>query len=368
MFLKFMTARDKTVLITGGAGFIGTHTAEVLLANGYRVRVLDNLAPPTHDGSLPPWFQKDAEFFKGDVRSKEDWLVALKDVDAVVHLAAYMDSHPDYSTYFSVNALGTALLYEVIREHSLPIKKIILASSQSVYGEGKYKCALDSIQYPLQRTKQQLELHQWDVICPKCGKPMEVMPQQEDDALYPLSAYGESKVALERIAMNIGKQIGVPSVALRYSIVHGPYQSFRHYYSGALRSFVAMALSGRDIEYHEDAQQLRDFVHAKDVADAHLCLLEDSRTDWQIYNVASGRTTSVFDLAKTVSDIVGVPFKTSKTVRFREATPRNSIMDISKLKNLDWQPSHTLEDNVRDYVDWVRKYPEAHKYFSRASA
>ncbi len=354
----------KSALVTGGAGFIGTHTVTALLGRGYHVRVLDNLAAPTHNGAVPAWFPKGAEFLKGDVREKKDWEAALDGVDIVVHLAAYMDSHPDRDMYFDVNAKGTQLLYDVIKEQSLPVKKVILASSQSVYGEGKYECFTDGVVYPPPRSHDQLERHEWEVNCAICGGPMATLSNNEKSELHPVSAYGESKVELERIALSGA----IPSVILRYSIVHGAYQSFRHYYSGALRAFTAMALSGREIQFHEDGNQLKDFVHVSDVVNAHLLVLDDARADGQIFNVGSGTQTRLLDFAFLVAKTAGVQFRKGQAVCYRELTPRYSMMDISKLKNLGWRPQKKLEDNVRDYVEWVKSVPEAGQYFEKAEA
>ena len=366
MFQRCMGNKTETILVTGGAGFIGTHLVDALLKKGYRVRVLDNLSLPTHDGNLPPWFPKGAEFIKGDVRMKDDWTRVLDGVDYIFHQAGYMDTHPDFSTYFSVNAFGTALLYEVITEKKLPIKKIIAASSQSVYGEGKYYCSNHGIEYPLMRDKDQLERGEWDIRCIIDNSLKRPLPEDEDDELHPSTPYGVSKLALEKIVLTLGEQYNIPSVILRYSIVHGPHQSFRHYYSGALRQFVAMALLGKDIAFHEDGMQLRDFVHVRDVVTAHLLVMRSDQSDFQTFNVGSGEPTKIIDLAKTVAEVAHVPFQQATQTYFRFGSPRNAFMKISKLRKLGWDPQHSLQDNVRDYIDWVKQYPEAKKYFHDA--
>lgn len=361
-------SKKELVLISGGAGFIGSHLVAALLKDGYRVRVLDNLSPPTHNGVLPSWFPKGAEFIKGDVRNKNDWMYSLEGVSYIFHLAAYMDVHPDISTYFAVNNTGTALLYEVINEQKMPIKKIIAASSQAVYGEGKYMCSNHGIQYPPARPRSQLEMGEWGVMCPVGKEVMESVFEKEDDELHPIIPYGISKAALESIVLGLGKLCGIPSVVVRYSIAHGSQQSFRHYYSGALRSFVAMALSGEDFVFHEDGMQTRDFVNIRDVTAAHLLLLNDPRADFQVFNIGMGKPARVIDLLKKVAEVVGVPFRPKPRGKFRFTSPRHSPMDISKLKGLGWNPKYTLDDNVRDYVSWVKNQPEAKHYFRDALA
>lgn len=352
-------------LVTGGAGFIGSHLVDRLIRDGFRVRVLDDLAPPTHNGKLPPWFNKKAEFIKGDVRNKKDWVRALKAVDYVFHLAAYMDFLPDFSTYFITNTASTALMYEVIVEKKYPVKKIVAASSQSVYGEGKYKCKRHGIMYPLPRPESQLKKHDWEMRCPIDKSIMKPLPEKEDDELRPTIPYGISKKAIEETMFSLGRLYYIPSVALRYTIVHGPRQSFRHFYSGALRQLAVMALGHQSFVMHEDAGQIRDYVHIDDLIDAHMRVLRNGKANFQAFTVGSGKPTRVYDLAKTIARVVGIPFEPQTPGLYRIGAPRHSIADISKLKKLGWHPRRTLEDNARDYVEWVREYPEAKRYLAK---
>lgn len=349
----------KHMLVTGGAGFIGGHLVDALLERGYRVRVLDTLAPPTHNGRLPEWFNKKAEFLKGDVRNKRDWVRALQGVDTVMHLAAYMDFHLDFSTYVRTNTESVALLYEVIHERKLPVQKIILASSQSVYGEGVYLCKEQGTVYPAPRTEEHLKRKEWEIACPIDGSPLAPVPQKETDLLRPTISYGISKRAAEELLFSLGRLYDIPVVALRYSIVHGAHQSFRHFYSGSLRQLAVMALGGDDLELHEDGNQLRDFVNVHDVVSAHLVALENPKADFGVFNVGSGRATRVRELAETVMRVVGTRGKIRTPGLFRTGTPRHSLLDVSKLTKLGWRPRQTLEDSVREYVAWIRNYPEA---------
>lgn len=364
-----MTAKkDKElVLVAGGAGFIGSHLVDALILRGYRVRVLDNLAPPSHNGKLPEWFNKKAEFVRGDVRVKKDWEKALSGASRVFHLAAYMDYHMDFSNYFRTNTESAALLYEIIVEKKLPVKKIILASSQAVYGEGKYRCAKHGTVYAEPREEAQLKKKAWECVCQQCGKVFEkIIPEKEDDQLFPGNPYGVSKLALEQIAMNLGKKYGIPTTLVRYSIVHGTRQSWRHFYSGALRSFVVQALAGEPIEMQEDAGQLRDFVHINDVTAAHIKILENPKANYEIFNIGSGRKNdTVLTLSKIVSRLAGTPHNPVIKGIYRAGGARHSLMDVGKLKKLGWETKHTLEDNVRDYIEWMRRYPEAIQYLHR---
>ncbi len=365
---KVNLSLKEIVLVTGGAGFIGSHLVDALVGNGYKVRVLDNLAPPTHDGKLPEWFNKKAEYIKGDVRNKKDWERCLKRVDYVFHLAAYMDYHMDFSTFFKSNTESTALLYEVILEKKIRVKKIIVTSSQSVYGEGKYKCSSHGMFYPESRSEEQLKSHKWEVICPKDGKIVKVVPQKEIDEPRPCIPYGISKLAAEKLAITLGKIYKIPSVALRYSIVHGSRQSIFHFYSGALREFSVLALSGQPIRMHEDGNQTRDFVNVHDLVEAHLVVLKDKRADYEIFNIGSGRTTKVYDLAKLVCHKANVKFEPILESIYRLRTARNQPMDISKLGKLGWKPTRSLDNNVEEYLAWVKKYPQAIKYLKKTES
>ena len=353
--------RNELVLVTGGAGFIGGHLVDRLLGEGYKVRVLDNLAPPTHNGKLPEWFNKKAEFQKGDVRNKEDWIKALEGVSYVMHLAAYMDFHLDFSTYIDTNTKSIALMYEAIVEKKYPVKKIIAASSQSVYGEGTYQCKKDGLMYPPSRSEAQLKEGKWEMRCPIDGSPLTPIAQNETDPLHPTIPYGISKRASEELLFCLGSLYGIPSVALRYTIVHGARQSFRHFYSGALRQIAVMALSGEDIVLHEDGRQLRDYVNVHDVIDAHLCVLQNPKADFEAFNVGSGCATKVRALAEIIVKEVGIQAPIKTPGLYRIGAPRHSPSDISKLKKLDWAPKRAITDGVRDYIEWIRQFPEAKK-------
>ena len=354
------------ILVTGGAGFIGSHLVDALISIGYRVRVLDSLAPPTHNGKLPKWFNRKAQFIRGDVREKKDWIRSLKGVDYVFHLAAYMDFHLNFSAYVDTIAKSTALLFEAIVEKKLPIKKIIAASSQAVYGEGKYQCSRHGIVYPELRPLSQLKKQQWEVRCPLDGRVMKPIAQKEDDFPNPQIPYGISKLALEKLLLTLGKAYNIPTVALRYSIVHGARQSFRHFYSGALREFAVLALSGQPMRMHEDSRQIRDFVHVDDVTRAHMLVLKNPKANWQVFNIGSGKPVQVYELAREVASAAGVKFGPQMQGIFRWGAPRHAPMDISKIKKLGWKPRKKLADNARDYVNWVQNYPTA-KNFLKAS-
>lgn len=346
------------VLVTGGAGFIGSHTVDALLAAGHDVRVLDSLTPPVHDG-VPPYVPPDVDLLVADVRSKEAWERALVGVDAVFHLAAYQDYLTDFSHFFDVNVVGTALLYEVAVERDLPLAKVVVASSQAVYGEGRYRCATSRCAregvdvYPPPRTRHQLRDRVWDHQCEGCGAPL--VPQRNQEiATGPHHAYALSKLAQEQLAIGLGRAYDISTVALRYSIVQGARQSFRNAYSGACRLFCLSYNLGRAPTVYEDGDQMRDFVNIHDVVRANLLVLSDRRADGEVFNVGGGRALSVVELAELVQAAFGSSLEPSVPGHYRYGDTRHAVSDILKLRALGWEPIRPTAESVDEYVDWLR--------------
>ena len=337
------------VLITGGAGFIGSHTAEELLRAGYRVRLFDNLTPPVHTGDWPDWLPADAERMAGDVRNREDWAKALRGADHVIHLAAYQDLLPNFAQFFHVNSVGTALLYELIVAEKLPVKKVVVASTQFVYGEGRYQCAKDGEVFPDGRDPKRLANGQWDPVCPKCGGAIASLPLLETHA-NPKNQYSIAKYSQELMAIALGRSYGIPSVALRYSIVQGARQSFRNAYSGVLRIFTLQMLNGQPASVFEDGRQLRDYVNVEDVARANRLVLESDKANYEVFNVGGGKGYTVLEFAGIVS-----PAPPNVTGEYRVGDTRHSVSDISKLQRLGWKPTKSPHESVRDYVAWIRQ-------------
>ncbi len=345
----------KRVLISGGAGFIGSHTADELLRAGYEVRAFDNLAPPVHDGTgtWPNWLSPDVERHLGDVRNREDWQKALRGVDYVIHLAAYQDLLPNFSQFFHVNSVGTALLYELIVAEKLPVKKVVVASSQFVYGEGRYECAEHREVFPNGRDPQRLAAGIWDPICPRCHgsiKPRALLETHAD----PKNQYSIAKYSQELMAVALGRNYGIPSVALRYSIVQGPRQSYRNAYSGVLRVFTLSNLAGRAAPVFEDGKQLRDYVNVGDVARANRLVLENDAANYEVFNVGGGKGYTVVEFAGFVQKNVSHAPAPHITGEYRVGDTRHSVSDITKLQRLGWQPTKTPRDSVREYVEWIR--------------
>ncbi len=341
------------VLVTGGAGFIGSHTVDRLIESGYEVKILDNLQKPVHLKGKPTYLHPKAEFIFGDVRDPKVLLYALKDVSYVYHLAAYQDYLPDFSTFYDVNAVSTALIYELIVANKLPIKKVIVASSQFVQGEGRYKKKDGSIITPYQRPLKQLEQGDW-AWRDENGDEMEWQWTSEQHA-NPPNAYAITKYTQEMTALAHGKRYGIPSVALRYSIVQGSRQSFYNAYSGACRIFNLHYYFDKAPTLYEDGLQKRDFVDIRDVVAANVFVLENEAADYNAFCVGSGRAYTIKEFAEIVAKAHGKEHINAKIPgEFRLGDTRNACSDISKLKGLGWTPRFSATDSVEDYINYLR--------------
>ena len=341
------------VLVTGGAGFIGSHTVDRLLQLGYDVRILDNLQKPVHLKGKPNYLPREAEFVLGDVRDKETVRKALKDVEYVFHFAAYQDYLPDFSTFFHVNSVGTALIYEIAVEDNLKIKKIVVASSQFVNGEGIYKSQNGKLYYPKRRTNEQLEKGKWN-FTDEHGDKIEWLWTPETYASPP-NQYAISKYSQELMCLNFGERYNIPSVALRYSIVQGSRQSFYNMYSGACRIFSLSYYFDKPPVVYEDGMMMRDFVNVHDVVDANMLVMQDDRADYNAFCVGGGIAYSVKDFAMIVAKEFGKEhIKPLINDEYRFGDTRNACSDITKIKSLGWKPQRTAEDSVKEYVDYLK--------------
>ena len=348
-----------TVLVTGGAGFIGTHTAIRLLERGYRVRALDALLPPVHvRPERPPGLPGDVELIVGDVRNKSDMARALEGVEAVVHLAAYQDYLPDFSTFFHVNTVGTAMLYEVAVERRLPLRKIVVASSQATYGEGAYRCAEHGRVMPPPRADAELRGGAWEPRCPVDGGELELLDTDETE-VNPHNQYALSKYTQEMVALNLGARYGIPTTCLRYSIVQGPMQSFHNAYSGVCRVFTLRVLNGKRPVAFEDGRQVRDYVWVGDVAEANSLVLDDPRSDQQVYNVAGPGRHTVLEYGAAVARALNREDLLPDVPGFyRYGDTRHVVSSSERLKALGWRQTLGVSDIVSRYAEWVRVQPD----------
>lgn len=340
-------------LVTGGAGFIGSHLVDALVARDFEVTVLDNLEPRVHGAQGHPQLPPNVKFVQGDVRDKAAWEAVLPGIDLVFHQAAYQDYMWDYSKFFHTNVVGTSLLYEVIREKKIPVRKVIVASSQAVYGEGQYDCKVHGKILPGARSQEQLSRGEWELQCPECREPMTNRLLSESHA-NPYNQYALSKYSQEIAALRLGLANRIPTTALRYSITQGPRQSPYNTYSGICRIFTQRLLAGDSPVVYEDGNQLRDYVHIDDVVSANLHVALDDRANFEAFNVGSGRGTTVLEYAATLAKILGSDIKPVVPGKFRVGDNRHSVSDIQKLQTLGWKPTRDLILIMRDYADWLR--------------
>src|ERR1700737_3414855 len=296
-----MSKNEKRALVTGGAGLIGSHVTDLLVREGWQVRVLDNLEPQTHRRGKPAWINPKAEFIQGDIRERETVAGALDKIDIVFHQAAYGGYMPEISKYVHVNSLATAQMLEVIREKNLPIQKINVASSQAVYSEGAGICPTHGLVFPSIRSVEQLRKGDWQVHCPICGAITKSAPTPENAPVGGETVYGLTKVDQEKLVLLWGKQMGIPAVALRYSCTYGPRQSIFNPYTGVIAIFCTRLLNNLPPVLYEDGEQTRDFSFVEDIARANLLAADTDKLDGLPVNVGCGKGTSIREVAQLLS-------------------------------------------------------------------
>jgi dTDP-L-rhamnose 4-epimerase len=341
------------ILVTGGAGFIGSHTCDRLLALGHDVIVLDALTPPVHRDQRPAYLSPEADFYEGDTRNRDLLTNLLRRVDAVYHFAAYQDYLPYFSRFSDVNVVSTALIYEIIVAERLDLARVVVASSQSAMGEGLYRCPADGEQTPDMRPESALAAGWWEVPCPVCGGPLEMQATPERIS-NPQNAYGMSKLGEEMVALNLGRRYGIPTVALRYSIVQGPRQSVYNAYSGACRIFCLSYMLGQAPTLYEDGGAIRDYVNIDDVVDANVLVLADERAAGRVFNVGGGRAVTTREFADVVMRQYGSGQPGVMTGEYRFGDTRHIFSDTSALRELGWEPRNTPADSVAAYAEWLK--------------
>ena len=341
------------ILVTGGAGFIGSHTCDRLLSLGHEVVVLDALTQPVHRNGRPGYLSSEVDFYQGDTRNRDLVSNLLRRVDAVYHFAAYQDYLPEFSKFSDVNVVSTALLYEIIVAERLDLARVVVASSQSAMGEGLYRCPVDGEQVPGMRPQSALAAGQWDIPCPVCGGALEMQATPER-ICHPQNAYGMSKLAEEMVAVNLGRRYGIPTVALRYSIVQGPRQSVYNAYSGACRIFCLSYLLGQAPTLYEDGGAIRDYVNIDDVVDANVLVLSDDGAAGRVFNVGGGQAVTTREFSDVVRRQYGSSQPGVVTAEYRFGDTRHILSDISALRGLGWEPQHTPADSVAAYAEWLK--------------
>lgn len=340
------------ILVTGGAGFIGSHTCDRLLELGHEVVVLDALTTPVHREGKPAYLSPGADFYEGDTRNRDLLTNLLRRVDAVYHFAAHQDYLPDFSRFSDVNVVSTAMLYEIIVAEHLDLARVVVASSQSAMGEGLYRCPADGEQVPGMRSEKALAAGRWDIPCPVCGGPLEMQATPERIS-NPQNAYGMSKFGEEMVAVNLGRRYGIPTVALRYSIVQGPGQSVYNAYSGACRIFCLSYLQGLAPTLYEDGAAIRDYINIDDVVDANVLVLDDDRAAGRVFNVGGGQAVTTREFSDIVMRHYGSEQPGVVTGEYRFGDTRHIVSDISALGALGWKPQRAPAESVAAYAAWL---------------
>jgi dTDP-L-rhamnose 4-epimerase len=364
---RVMSKHAKRALVTGGAGLIGSHVTDLLLREGWKVRLLDNLEPNTHKRGKPAWINQDAEFIAGDLRDRDSITAALDNIDIVFHQAAYGGYMPEIAKYVHVNSLGTAQMLEVIREKKLPIKKFVVASSQAVYSEGAGECPEHGLVFPPVRPVEQLRKGDWQVHCPICGAITKSVPTPENAPVGGETVYGLTKVDQERLVLLWGKQIGIPTVALRYSCTYGPRQSIFNPYTGVIAIFCTRLLNNLPPVLYEDGEQTRDFSFVEDIARANLLAVETDKLDGLPVNVGRGRGVSIREIAETISNALEIDIVPEAKGEFRPGEMRHLTSDTTRVRAAGYEPHVDLAEGIRRYIDWIRTQSDIRDYFSEAA-
>jgi dTDP-L-rhamnose 4-epimerase len=352
------------ILVTGGAGFIGSHLVDALVERGHQVRVLDALVPQVHgEVEAPAYLNPEAEFVRGDVCDPEAVARALEGVDVVYHEAAEVgvgQSMYEIRRYVAANDMGTAVLLESLVNDRGRVRKLVVASSMSIYGEGAYTCAACGVVNPKVRPSAQLGDRRWEAECPRCGGQLRPAPTGEDKPLFPTSVYAVTKQDQEQFCLTVGRAYNIPTVALRYFNVYGTRQALSNPYTGVCAIFSSRLLNDRPPLIFEDGEQTRDFVHVSDIVRANLLALETDRADYMAVNVGTGRPISIREIARMLAAGLGKEIEPEINAKYREGDIRHCVADISLARaTLGYEPRVTLEDGIPELLGWVREQKAA---------
>lgn len=356
----------RRALVTGGAGLIGSHVADLLLSEGWKVRILDSLEANTHRQGRPAWIPEAAEFIKADVRDRAALSAALQDIDVVFHQAAYGGYMPEIAKYVEVNSFGTALMLEVIREESIPVKKIVVASSQAVYSEGAARCPQHGLVFPPVRPVAQLRAGDFAVHCPHCAAVTTQAPTPEHAPVGGETVYALTKVDQERLVLMWGRQTGIPTVALRYSCTYGPRQSIFNPYTGVIAIFCTRLLNGLPPVLYEDGAQTRDFSFVEDIARANLLVATTDALDGLPVNVGSGKAASIREVAELISGALDIRIEAVAQGEFQPGEMRHLTSDTTRISEIGYKPQVDLAKGIELYLDWIRAQRDVREYFSEA--
>jgi dTDP-L-rhamnose 4-epimerase len=366
----------KNILITGGAGFIGSNLALKLISKGYNITVLDNLCNQIHGdnpeitSSLYQSVKDKVRFIEGSVTCRGVWEKSIIDQDVIVHLAAKTgtgQSMYEIEEYSHVNVGGTALMLDILTNQKHQIKKIIIASSRAIYGEGKYISEEYGIVYPDHRLDKDLINGDFEVKYPGCKKPLKLIATDEDSRIHPSSVYGITKQIQEQLVMTVTKALGISGLAFRYQNVFGPGQSLLNPYTGILSIFSSLIRNNKSINIFEDGEESRDFVYISDVVDATISGIENDTADGQVFNVGSGIPTTVKTVVNELLSCFGNDVPVQITGNYRLGDIRHNYADITKIsKLLGYKPTVDFKTGLAKFVDWVNKQSQSPEYYQQS--
>ncbi len=347
------------ILVTGGAGFIGSHLVDSLVEKGHKVRILDSIVEQVHGANVPEHLNKDAEFIKADVCDADAVAKALDGIDVIYHEAAEVgvgQSMYEIVRYVRANDLGTAVLLEEVIKRPKQFRKLVVASSMSIYGEGAYLCeSCDKMIYPQLRSNAQLDAHDWEFSCETCGGELKPIGTTEEKTLFPTSVYAVSKQDQEQYCLSVGRAYKIPTVALRYFNVYGTRQALSNPYTGVCAIFSSRLMNDQSPMIFEDGGQTRDFVHVSDIVQANLLALESDKANYQAINIGTGRPISVKEIAQMLAKGLGKDIEPEIVGKYREGDIRHCISDITKAKKLlGYEPKVNLEEGLHSLIDWVK--------------
>lgn len=347
----------KNILVTGGAGFIGSNLVKRLLAKKYRVIVLDNLSPQIHGERAEYTPAINTEFILGDVRRESDWELALSKADVVVHLAAETgtgQSMYEVCRYADTNISGTAILLDYLVNKRHHVQKVVVASSRAVYGEGKYKCEQHGVIYPEGRGEKELSSGIFNPLCTYCQNELIMLPTDEDSKIHPSSVYGITKLNQEQLVLNVCKALNISAIAFRYQNVYGPGQSLKNPYTGILSIFSTLIRNGKSLNIFEDGFESRDFVYIDDVIEATMLGIESNGTGQYVYNVGSGMATPVLEVAKSLIEMYQSTVSINISGNYRLGDIRHNLADIKRIRTeLGYQPKISFKDGISMFTKWV---------------
>jgi dTDP-L-rhamnose 4-epimerase len=347
------------VLVTGGAGFIGSHLVDALVERGHEVRILDKLIEQVHGEEVPAHVNPQAELIQADICDKDALSRALDGVEVVYHQAAEVgvgQSMYEPERYMRANTMGTTVLLEQIRQRRAQFKKLIVASSMSIYGEGGYLCANCGNVAPQLRSSEQLRSRNWEIVCPRCKSVLSPIPTNEDKPLFPTSVYAISKQDQEQLCLVMGRAYGIPTIALRYFNVYGTRQALSNPYTGVCAIFCSRLLNDRPPLIFEDGEQSRDFIHVNDIVQANLLALESEAADFQAVNIGTGVATSVNDMARTLAEGLSKDIEPQVVAEYRQGDIRHCVADIARARKLlGYEPKVNLKDGLKDLLQWVKE-------------